>query len=123
MASPFSYKRLGRRLHLNEPQPGVISGVIDVSRTDITPIIPRLAITYKFDDGSVDVQVYEGNSDLVAPESSLGKLIVAFNKLGIEDIGADEFTPIVGKKFLLATEPHRNGTGYTRYQLYPIKAL
>lgn len=86
-------------------------------------------LTLRFDrpDGKYELEFYripDAADKEITKRSDLGKLIEHFKKMGIDDIGEDDFAPLHGLYVLVGTVPRQNRkTGEANDKRFPVRKL
>jgi len=86
-------------------------------------------LTLRFDrsDGRYELEFYriqEDQTGAVSKRSDLGKLIEYFKKMGINDIGENDFEPILGGYYMVEAFPRTNRrTGEPNDKKFPTRRL
>ncbi len=122
----FSYSStsVGTNQFSSRDTPAKITKVEEsITETRSQRPIPGVAITYETPNGTIHTQKYEGTPDLIPTHSPLGKLISAFEGLGVSDIGRDEWEPLMDKFVMLRVQPIKNGTSALTFERYPSRWL
>ncbi len=119
----YAVAAIGQKINAGRSIPALIEKVTEQERQIGGDVIPQLAVVYRPPDGALEMSMYEGAVGQITPASDLGKLIQAFARMGIEDIGANNFARIVGRHVMLGIYPvQENGSGL-RYKRFPARWL
>jgi hypothetical protein len=129
--SQFSSTKLtdkGRTFASRITEANVSTKTFDDAETGTSRDATQLTVRFDRPDGKYELEFYRINEESgegkVSKRSDLGKLIEYFKKMGINDMGENDFEPIIGGYFWVETFPRQNRrTGEPNDKRFPVRKM